>query len=76
MVSITENLPDATSLLQQAWAEHKKVHQKPAADSWLFITKRGRARSKAMPAFSWTGELRPDRVSPRSEASRNKTPSY
>ncbi len=45
------------------------MHQKPAADAWLFVTKRGRARSKAMPSFGWTGELRPDRVSPRSEAS-------
>ncbi|GLC77074.1 hypothetical protein PLESTF_001880600 [Pleodorina starrii] len=49
-----------------AWPEHKKVHS-PPADAWLYCTKRGKARSDAMPDFDWTGPLRPHRISPRRE---------
>lgn len=46
-----------------AWAEHKQVHT-PAADAWLYCTKRGKARSAKLPDFAWTGPLRPDKISP------------
>jgi hypothetical protein len=43
------------------------VHQKPASDGWMFVTKRGRGRAKAMPSYNYTGKLRPYPVSPTSE---------
>ncbi len=49
---------------QHAWPEHKRAH-KPGPGSWLFCTKRGQARSIAMPEFRWTGPLRPAPISPR-----------
>jgi methionyl aminopeptidase len=33
-------------------------------DSWAYCTRRGRARAAAMPAFEWTGELRPYKIGP------------
>ena len=43
------------------------MHQKPASDGWMFVTKRGRGRAKAMPSYNYTGKLRPYPVSPTSE---------
>ena len=53
--------------MQEAWVEHKKVHQKPVSDGWMYVTKRGRGRAKAMPSYNYTGALRPHPVSPTSE---------
>jgi hypothetical protein len=50
--------------VQQAWAEHKKQHKKEP-DDWLYCTQKGRGRSKALPDFSWTGDLRPDKIGPK-----------
>lgn len=52
---------------KEAWSEHKKVHQKPVSDGWMFVTKRGRGRAKAMPSYNYNGKLRPYPVSPTSE---------
>eukprot|EP00884_Botryococcus_braunii_P001642 jgi/Botrbrau1/11479/Bobra.0360s0006.1 len=45
-----------------AWAEHKKIHK--SKDAWLYCTNRGAGRSRVMPAFNWTGPLRPYVISP------------
>lgn len=47
-----------------AWPTHKAAHR-PTADDWAFVTDRGAGRVFAMPAFAWTGALRPAKVSPR-----------
>lgn len=53
--------------MQQAWAGHKRVHVKAAGADWLFCTKRGRGRAKSLPAFPYTGDLRPHRIGPTRE---------
>lgn len=47
-----------------SWPDHKRVHVKAARQDWLFCTKRGRGRSKTIPSFQWTGDLRPHPISP------------
>ena len=44
--------------------EHKKVHR-PGPDAWAYVTERGAGRSFKLPAFEWTGKLRPHTVGPR-----------
>lgn len=61
-------------ILQLAWPEHKKIHTGTlvASDAWLYVTKRGAARSGVMPDFAWTGALRPHPVSSRRAVSLRK----
>eukprot|EP01024_Parvocaulis_polyphysoides_P073634 TRINITY_DN948_c1_g1_i5.p1 TRINITY_DN948_c1_g1~~TRINITY_DN948_c1_g1_i5.p1 ORF type:complete len:191 (+),score=14.03 TRINITY_DN948_c1_g1_i5:37-573(+) len=49
---------------QQSWQGHKKLH-KVGADSWMYVSNRGKGRENLPPKFEWTGNLRPDRVGPR-----------
>lgn len=46
---------------KEAWKEHKKAHK----EAWLYCTNKGKDRSNAMPAYAWTGALRPERIAPR-----------
>ncbi|MEW5297135.1 MAG: hypothetical protein WDW38_005957 [Sanguina aurantia] len=70
---LKNSLPKATSVFctqecfKLAWPEHKKIHTGTlvASDAWLYVTKRGAARSGVMPDFAWTGALRPHPVSSR-----------
>ena len=43
-----------------AWAEHKGMHKASTA-SYMYAISNGRERSATMPAFAWTGPLRPHR---------------
>eukprot|EP00873_Tetraselmis_striata_P025893 jgi/Tetstr1/446157/TSEL_003559.t1 len=43
---------------KEAWPTHKALH------NWKYCTSRGRDRSKDMPKFPYTGELRPHRIGP------------
>lgn len=67
---VEQRLPKADSAFcsqdcfKASWAEHKRVHVKAARQDWLFCTKRGRGRSKSIPSFEWTGDLRPYPISP------------
>jgi methionyl aminopeptidase len=49
---------------KEAWATHKAAHR-PNTESWAYVTDRGAGRSFKLPAFTWTGGLRPWRVGPR-----------
>lgn len=61
-----------TQHTQLAWPEHKVVHKQAAAAgvAWMYCTKRGKSRSSVMPAFDWTGSLRPERIGPTRQVSR------
>lgn len=48
---------------QAAWPAHKSSH-KPAPDTWAYVTHKGAGRALTLPAYAWTGPLRPDVVSP------------
>ena len=45
------------------WGDHKDLHSDPK-HAWLYCLQRGGARAKAMPAFDYTGPLRPQPISP------------
>ena len=49
-----------------AWAAHKAAHRPTEAD-WAYVTERGAGRVFGLPAFTWTGGLRPWQVGPRRE---------
>jgi len=49
-------------LSKGAWNDHKKIHR--TSGSWMYATQRGRGRSDVIPSFSWTGNLRPERIGP------------
>lgn len=42
----------------------KPVEKKEEQEPWLYCTRKGRGRSGNMPAFDWTGALRPFPISP------------
>ncbi|GBF95512.1 methionine aminopeptidase 1A [Raphidocelis subcapitata] len=66
---VEQGLPKAPYCSQEcfkaAWGEHKKCHKSASlADGWAFCTRRGRSRAATMPAFNWTGDLRPFKIGP------------
>mmetsp|Transcript_22260 Transcript_22260/g.39595 ORF Transcript_22260/g.39595 Transcript_22260/m.39595 type:complete len:384 (-) Transcript_22260:1330-2481(-) len=47
------------------WAEHKKLHEvEKKEDEWQYCMRRGRSRVSEMPAFNYTGPLRPFPIGP------------